>query len=304
MESGLSGTVLTRDLFAADGRLVASRGEAIDLASLKDIAVRAPRAARERPLFETSHAQAVLEALESPALQHMVGTEKTRALAADVLADVRFPQAIWDEMEQLHTEDGPRYQHAVLTAIVAARVFRTALGVAPGLSRLVGGALVHDIGMRHVAVRLRFKRDHLTRAEALALEDHPILGALLLASVLGDAPAVHFALLHHTRAGFGYPRVQASPPLRGLDLVSVSSAFAAMISPRSYRLTPFNPRGAVDQLVEDAQVGHFDSRAVRLLIQCLRGATGPLQELLLPRKPTGFRPQVNHHGLSPETKAA
>jgi hypothetical protein len=43
---------------------------------------------------------------------------------------------------------------------------------------------------------------------------------------------------------------------------------------------------------------------VRLLIQCLRGATGPIQELLLPRKPTGFRPQVNHHGLPRETKAA
>src|SRR5437764_110453 len=117
MDQALSATVLTHDLFAADGRLVASRGEAIDLASLKDIAARAPRGARERPLFETSHAQAVLEALESPALQHMVGSEKVRALAADVLADVRFPQPIWDELEQLKTEDGPRYLHAVFTAI-------------------------------------------------------------------------------------------------------------------------------------------------------------------------------------------
>ena len=28
-------------------------------------------------------------------------------------ADVRFPQPIWDELEQLHTEDGPRYRHAI-----------------------------------------------------------------------------------------------------------------------------------------------------------------------------------------------
>ena len=225
-------------------------------------------------------------------------------LGVDVLAEVRFPQPVWDELEALHHEDGPRYLHAVLTAITAARLFRAALGTAPGLARLVGGALVHDIGMRHVALRLRFKRDHLTRAEALALEDHPILGALLLASVLGDAPAVHFALLHHTRAGFGYPRVQRQPPLRGLDLVSLASAFAALIAPRSFRLKPFNARGAVDQLVEDAQAGHFDARAVRLLIQCLRGASAPIQELELPRKPTGFRPPKNHHGLAPECRAA
>jgi len=156
--------------------------------------------------------------------------------------------------------------------------------------------------MRHSALRLRFKRDHLTSSEAMALEDHPLLGALLLASVLGDSPAVHFALLHHTRAGFGYPRVQGKPPLRGLDLVAVSSAYAALIAPRTYRAQPFNPRGAIDQLLEDCGAGHFDPRAVRLLIHCLRGGSGAANELVLPRKPTGFRPPANHHGVGPETR--
>ena len=304
MELGHSGTVLTRDLVAADGRVIATRGEIVDLATLKDVAVKAPSDLHEKPLFATTHAESVLEAFDAPALLHLAGNEPTRALAADVLADVRFPQPVWDELESMRQQDGPRYRHAIFTAITAARLFRSALGSAPGLSRLVGGALVHDIGMMQVAVRLRFKRDYLTQAEALALEDHPILGAMLLASVLGDAPAVHFALLHHTRAGWGYPRVQAQPPLRGLDLVSVSSAFAALVSPRSFRLTPFSARGAVDQLIDEADAGHFDPRAVRLLVHCLRGATGSIQELLLPRKHTGFRPPVNHHGLPPETRAA
>src|SRR5260370_20221687 len=141
------------------------------------------------------------------------------------------------------------------SAVVAAHLFRAAMGTAPALERLVGGALTHDIGMRLTALRLRFKRDHLTRAEALALEDHPLLGALLLASVLGDAPAVHFALLHHTRAGFGYPRLSGKLPLRGLDIVSVASAFAALIAPRSFRAQPYNAPGAVDQLVQEPAPG-------------------------------------------------
>jgi HD-GYP domain-containing protein (c-di-GMP phosphodiesterase class II) len=182
--------------------------------------------------------------------------------------------------------------------MVAARLFRSALGTAPGLSRLVGGALTHDIGMRHAASRLRFKRDYLTASEALALEDHPLLGALVLANVLGDAAPVHFALLHHTRAGLGYPKTKGKAPLRGLDIVSVASAFAALIAPRSYRLQPFNARGAVDQLQEESHKGAFDPRAVRLLIHCLRGAPGDLDDLVLPRNPTGFRPPVNHHGVS------
>jgi HD-GYP domain-containing protein (c-di-GMP phosphodiesterase class II) len=182
--------------------------------------------------------------------------------------------------------------------VVAARLFRAALGEAPGLSRLVGGALVHDIGMRHAGQRLRFKRDHLTANEALTLEDHPIVGALVLASSLGDAPAVHFALLHHTRAGFGYPRVAGKPPLRGLDLVAVASAFAALVAPRPFRQQPFNARGAADQLCDEATAGYFDSRAVRLLIHCMRGAKGPMNGLKLPRTATGFRPTRNHHGVT------
>jgi HD-GYP domain-containing protein (c-di-GMP phosphodiesterase class II) len=302
MDFSMSGTVLTRDLVAADGRVIASRGEIVDLSRLKDAAAKAPRESRERPLFETTCAESVLEAFESPPLQFVVGTEGLRALAADVLSAVRFPDPVWDEMEALKREDTPRYQHAVWTAVVAARLFRTALGTAPGLARLVGGALVHDVGMRHAGVRLRFKRDHLTASEALTLEDHPLLGALLLATVLGDAPAVHFALLHHTPAGLGYPKAQGKAPLRGLDLVSVASAFAALIAPRTYRAQAFNARGAIDQLLEESSRGNFDPRAVYLLIHCLRGGNGASAELVLPRKPTGFRPPMNHHGVGPEAR--
>lgn len=298
MELSLSGTVLTKDVHAADGRIIASRGEVLDLDSLKEAAARAPKGARELPLFETVHSEEILGAFEAQPLKHLVGTEETRALAADALTEVRFPQAVWDELEALRREDGPRYQHAIWTGIVAARLFRDALGTAPGVARLVGGALVHDIGMRHVGARLRFKRDHLTRAEALSLEDHPLVGALVLANALGDSPAVHFALLHHTRAGFGYPRVQGKPPLRGLDLVSVASAFAALISPRSYRQQAFNARGAVDQLMDEAMAGHFDLRAVRILIHTLRNAPGSFTDLPLPTKQTGFRPPVNNHGVA------
>ena len=304
MDFSLSGTVLTRDLHSADGRLVASRGEIVDLGMLKEVAANAPRQLLERPLSETNCADAILEAFEAPALQSLVGSNELRALVADVLSEVRFPQQIWDELDGLKRDDAPRYQHAVWTAAVSARLFRTALGPAPGLARLVGGALTHDLGMRHSGVRLRFKRDHLTRAEAMSLEDHPLVGALLLASVLGDAPAVHYALLHHTRAGFGYPRVEGKPPLRGLDLVAVATAFAGLVSPRPYRPQAFNPRGAVDQLLEEAATGYFDGRAVRLLIQCLRGGSAISPDMVLPRKPTGFRPPVNHHGVERETRVS
>jgi HD-GYP domain-containing protein (c-di-GMP phosphodiesterase class II) len=302
MQFCLSRTVLTKDLVAADGRLVASRGETIDLAFLRKIAARAPREVRQRPLFGTTLANSVLEAFDESPLQCLIAGETSIAQVADALAEVRFPQPVWEELEALRSEDPLRYQHAIWTAVISVRLFGAVLGSTPGLPQLVGGALVHDLGMRHVAPRLRLGRDHLTPAEALELGDHPLIGALLLASVLGDAPAVDVALLHHARAGFGYGRAGGQRPLRELDLISVASAFAALIAPRSYRLQPYNPRGAVDLLVEDAMAGYFDLRAIRLLIRCLRGAK-PQAELQFPRKHTGFCPPVNHHGIRPADRA-
>jgi HD-GYP domain-containing protein (c-di-GMP phosphodiesterase class II) len=296
-EFALAGTVLTRDLVAADGKLVASRGEIVDLAFLKETAARAPRDPRTRALHETNVSDSVLEAFDAAPLQHFAGPPDARAQIADGLCEVRFPDAVWEELNVLKDQDPTRFQHAVWTAVVAARLFRAAMGEAPGLSRLIGGALVHDIGMRHASPRLRTKRNHLTRAEAMSLEDHPLLGALLLANACGDSPAVHFALLHHSRAGYGYPRVEGRPALRGLDMISVASAFAAMVAPRPYRMEAFDARGAADQLCDEAAAGHFDDRAVKLLIHCLRGGKGAPREVRLPKRQTGFRPtRNNHHG--------
>ena len=301
MEWTNSGTVLTRDLVAAEGSVIAARGDVIDLVLLRDMAAAAPQGQPQPALHQTPLAEDVLVALDCAALEHVCGGPELRGWLADVLSEVRFPEPVWMELEALRREDELRGQHAIWTALLAARMFGAALGKAPGLARLVGGAMVHDIGMRHSAARLRWKRDHLTRSEALSLEDHPILGALLLARWLGDVPAVHFALLHHSRAGQGYPKIPGAQPLRGLDVVTVASAFAAMIAPRPYRPMPFNSRGAADQLLEEAQLGHFDSRAVRLLVHCLRGNTEPLPELQLGRRATGFRPPDNKYGLAQMT---
>src|SRR3954469_22960781 len=75
----LAGTVLTRDLHAASGKLVAARGEIIDLAKLKGIASRAGKQDKQRPLHETPLADAVLEAFDAAPLNHFVLDPDARA---------------------------------------------------------------------------------------------------------------------------------------------------------------------------------------------------------------------------------
>jgi hypothetical protein len=272
----LTGTVLTRDLHDAAGKLVASRGEIVDLGRLKRACQRAPREARQRPLHETAVSTAVLEAFDAPALSHVVEGD-ARAQVADTLCEVRFPDPVWAELDVLRRDDPARYQHAIWTAIVSTRLFRAALGEAPGLSRLAGGALVHDLGMRYASPRLRSKRDFLTQSEALLLEEHPFVGALLLASAMGESPAVHFALLHHTRSGRGYPRIDGTPPLRGLDLVAVASAFAALTQARPFRSAPYDARGAVDLLVAEAKAGRATTRTLFRNGRSIRIVDQPMQ---------------------------
>ena len=163
MEFSLTGTVLTKDLFAADGRIIASRGEVVDLPFIKDVAAKAPQGLRERPLFETTTADAVLEAFETPALLHLVGTEGLRAIAADALSEVRFPQQVWDELDALRREDAPRHQHAIWTGVVAARLFRAALGTAPALQARSPDARGGGGARRSPADRRAHARQHSGR---------------------------------------------------------------------------------------------------------------------------------------------
>src|SRR5256885_6383078 len=169
----LAGTVLTRDLHAANGKLVASRGEIIDLARLKEAGARAAKQEKQRPLHETPLADAVLEAFDAAPLNHFVVDPDARAKVADALVEIRFPDGVWDELELLRSDDDLRHQHAIWTSVVSARLFRAALGEAPGLSRLIGGALVHDIGMRPASPPPRSKRRHPNPAGPDAPQDHP-----------------------------------------------------------------------------------------------------------------------------------
>jgi len=252
------------------------------------------------PLFETTCAEAGARGVRRSSAPVSRRSEGLRALAADVLTDVRFPQEIWDELDALKKDDGARYQHAVWTAVVAARLFRTALGTAPGLARLVGGALTHDIGMRHSALRLRFKRDHLTPSEALASRTIPCWARCSSPACWGTLPrstsrsstipgpaSATRACRESRRCGARYR----------LGFERVCGADRARTYRRS-RSTPAGHRSASRGLrrrsLRSARGAAADPLSARRLWSSQ--PAGPA------RKPTGFRPPGNHHGVAPEKR--
>ncbi len=105
----------------------------------------------------------------------------------------------------------------------------------PWIERLRYGALLHDVGKIGVPDVILRKPSRLTDAEFEIMKQHPIIGARIVGSVLGE---VCEAILHHHEHwdGSGYPDRLAGEaiPLES-RVIAVADAFDAMTSDRAYR---------------------------------------------------------------------
>lgn len=124
------------------------------------------------------------------------------------------------------------------------QVARTALALAdrlqlgPDTKRLLRIAgLLHDVGKIGIPDRILRKPGPLTQAERSAVEQHPLLGEMIVREVPQLVDVLEAVRHHHERYdGTGYPR-----GLRGEEIpffarmIAVSDAFSAMTLDRPYR---------------------------------------------------------------------
>lgn len=131
----------------------------------------------------------------------------------------------------LMREKHPRlYQHSVEMALVAVFLgLRSNLGQAD-CDALAAAALVHDIGMLHMAPAWHDPNYRLRGEERKHLAAHPITSALMVRNGKVYTPAIEIAVLeHHERHdGSGYPRglrgAQITPLGKILLLAELASA--------------------------------------------------------------------------------
>jgi HD-GYP domain-containing protein (c-di-GMP phosphodiesterase class II) len=213
---------------------------------------------------------------------------------ARVLLSTPLPDQLWNELAAMRTSDPARWRHALATACVAVRML---IGVSDDQAALSGAAaagLLHDLGMRHVPRRTGRAGEELAPRDAEAIATHTLLGALHVASVLGDHPAVEAALAHHWRGGSGYPRLPGAPS-RLSEVVAVASAFVALTQPRVFRSSAYDGRGAADILIREGMQERADLEAVKLLVHALRGGKGDARAVRFGRERMSQAPAVNRH---------
>ncbi len=98
-------------------------------------------------------------------------------------------------------------------------------------------ALLHDVGKIGVPDRVLRKPGKLTDEEYEAIQQHPLMGAIIVGAVPGFEETLDTVRHHHERwDGGGYPfglRGEETPMLA--RIVSVADAFSAMTTDRPYR---------------------------------------------------------------------
>ena len=157
--------------------------------------------------------------------------------------------------------------------------------------------LVHDIGMIGLPSDLLGKPGPLTSEERGRVQEHPVIGERILASVEDCAEVATIVRHHHERIdGAGYPDGIAADEIPLVSrIVSVAEAYNAMTSDRPYR--DAMPSRVARILLAQGTEGHFEVTVVAAFEAILAGATedyrtATRRDFVLPLAPVFRLPAV------------
>jgi response regulator RpfG family c-di-GMP phosphodiesterase len=136
-------------------------------------------------------------------------------------------------------------------------------------ARLQFAGYLHDIGKIGIPDHILLKPGRLTAEEYRIIQTHPVIGESILQPILHDSLERTIIRNHHERFdGKGYP-----DSLSGADIpllvrvVSLSDAFDAMTSPRTYR-APLSLEQAISE-VHQCSGTQFDPEIAQIFLRCL-----------------------------------
>jgi len=156
--------------------------------------------------------------------------------------------------------------HALSAAIEARDSFTSGHStrvseVAPDIGRAMGlpfedleqlewAGILHDVGKIGVPDAVLLKAGRLTPEERLIIEEHPVIGALIVGPIRMLGAEIPTIRHHHERYdGKGYPDGLAGEQIPLLSrIMAVADSFDAMTSQRPYRMVPLTVEEAMTEI--------------------------------------------------------
>ncbi len=169
-----------------------------------------------------------------------------------------------DRYTRNHSEDVMRYSLIIARELDWSDEEIHILGVA---------ALLHDVGKVGVPDWILRKPGKLTEAEFSAIQQHPVMGAALVATVPGLENTLDAVRHHHERwDGSGYAsglRGEDTPPIA--RLMAVADAFSAMTTDRPYRKGM--PHSKAVSILESGAGSQWDPFYIAAFLKALNRTT-------------------------------
>ena len=163
-----------------------------------------------------------------------------------------------DRYTRRHSEDVMRYSIQIAQE----------MGMDEATQQIVEiSALIHDVGKIGVPDYILRKPGQLSEEEFAAIKQHPVMGAVIAASVSGFEETLDAVRFHHERwDGKGYPMGLAGDEIPFIArLMAVADSFSAMTTDRPYR-KGMNPEKALSILKSGAGV-QWDPKCVNAFLR-------------------------------------
>jgi putative nucleotidyltransferase with HDIG domain len=135
------------------------------------------------------------------------------------------------------------------------------------IEKIKWAGLLHDIGKIGIRDNVLLKEGPLDKGERILMNQHPTIGAEIVAPASQLAKEAPLIRSHHEWFnGSGYPEgIEALDIPLGARILTIADAYEAMTSSRPYRKTPLTHEMAVDQLTKFTGI-QFDPQIVPILV--------------------------------------
>ncbi len=178
-----------------------------------------------------------------------------------------FEQTISALSKAIDARDPYTRNHSSRVSHIAEAMCRVMRLPEDEIERIKWSGLLHDVGKIGIRDHILLKEGPLDKAERILMNQHPTIGAEIVApaSQLSDeAPLIKAH--HEWFNGSGYPDgIEATDIPLGARILTIADAYEAMTSSRPYRKTPLTHETAVEQLEKFSGI-QFDPQIVPILV--------------------------------------
>ena len=178
-----------------------------------------------------------------------------------------FEQTIEALAKAVDARDVYTRNHSSRVSFIAEAMCRVMRLAENEIEKIKWAGLLHDVGKIGIRDNILLKEGPLDREERMLMNQHPTIGAEIVApasQLANEAPLIRAH--HEWFNGSGYPDgIEALDIPLGARILTIADAYEAMTSSRPYRKTPLTHEQAVEQLTTFMGI-QFDPEIVPVLV--------------------------------------